>query len=84
MMINPYVLATLAALAYVFAVDDNVAPFVVLQFKRLGLSARRAIWMAQNNPDLPWVRYSINRRAWRIAEELQQSFNSPKGESEVG
>jgi hypothetical protein len=76
-MLNPYVLVFAAAVAYVFAVDDNVAPFLVLQSKRLGLTARRAIWMVRMHPRAPWTRYSTNRRAWRIAEELQQSFNLP-------
>jgi hypothetical protein len=74
-MLNPYSMAAIAALAYILASDDNVAPFLILQTKRLGLSARRAIWMAQNHPDAPWVRYAIDRRAWRLAEEMRQSFN---------
>lgn len=76
-MLNPYSMVALAAIAYILASDDNVAPFLVLQTKRLGLAARRAIWMAQNHPDAPWVRYAIDRRAWRLAEELQKSFNLP-------
>jgi hypothetical protein len=79
-MLNPYSMAAIAALAYILASDDNVAPFLVLQTKRLGLVARRAIWMAQNHPDAPWVRYAIDRRAWRLAKELQQSFNLPEKE----
>ena len=76
-MLNPYSMVALAAVAYILASDDNVAPFLVLQTKRLGLAARRAIWMAQNHPDAPWVRYAINRRAWRLAEELKKSLNLP-------
>lgn len=77
-MINPYILIATAALAYAIAVDDNVAPFLVLQTKRLGLSVQRAYWMIRLHPDAPWTRYAINRRAWRLAEELQQSFNLPQ------
>jgi hypothetical protein len=76
-MLNPYSMVALAAVAYILASDDNVAPFLVLQTKRLGLAARRAIWMVQNHPDAPWVRYTINRRAWRLAEELKKSLNLP-------
>ena len=72
-MLNPYVLVGFAALAYVFAVDDNVAPYLLLQIKRLGLFARRAIWIACNHPGTPWARYAINRRAWRLAKELNRS-----------
>lgn len=76
-MLNPYSMVAIAAIAYILASDDNVAPFLILQTKRLGLATRRAIWMAQNHPDAPWVRYAINRRAWRLAEELQKSLDRP-------
>jgi len=80
--LNPYVLVGFAALAYVFAVDDNVAPYLLLQIKRLQLLAGRAIWIARYHPGTPWARYAINRRAWRLAEELRKSFSSK--EPEVG
>jgi hypothetical protein len=78
-MLNPYSMVAIATFAYILASDDNVAPFLVLQTKRLGLAARRAIWMAQNHPDAPWMRFAINRRAWRLAEELRKSYDEPKG-----
>ena len=77
-MLNPYSMVAIAAIAYIIASDDNVTPFLILQTKRLGLAARRAIWMAQNHPDAPWVRYAIDRRAWRLAKEMRQSFSSPE------
>lgn len=79
-MLNPYSMVIIATIAYILAVDENVTPFLILQTKRLGLAARRAIWMARNHPDAPWVRYAIDRRAWRLAEEMRQSFNLPKKE----
>lgn len=81
-MLNPYSMVVIAIFAYIIASDDNVAPFIVLQIKRLGLSARRAVWMAQNHPNAPWVRYAINRRAWRLAEELRKSYDKPNGFNE--
>ena len=83
-MTNPYILVTIAAIAYIFAVDDNVAPYLVLQTKRLGLNAQRAIWMIRMHPSAPWTRWAINRRAWRIAEELRELYNLSDDESEVG
>ena len=79
-MTNPYILVSVAAIAYIFAVDDNVAPYLILQTKRLGLSAQRAIWMIRMHPRAPWTRYAIDRRAWRLAEELRESFNLPDTE----
>jgi len=77
-MLNPYIWLTSAVLAYVFVSDENVAPYLVLQTKRLGLNVQRAIWMIRMHPEAPWTRYAINRRAWRIAEELQKSLHLPK------
>jgi hypothetical protein len=74
---NPYVLMFMAAIVYVVAVDESVAPFLSLQLKRLGLNFRRAFWMVRMHPSAPWTRWAINRRAWRLAEELQKTFNLP-------
>jgi len=77
-MLNPYTTVALAAVAYMMAVDDNVAPFLVLQTKRLGLHAQRALWIARYHPATPWAKWEMNRRAWRLAEELQKSFSLPE------
>ena len=79
-MLNPYTILILAFMTYVAATDENVAPFIYLQIKRLGLNAQRAIWMIRMHPEAPWTRYAINRRAWRLAEEMRQSFNLPSEE----
>ena len=79
-MSSPYLLLALAFLVYALAVDENVAPYLILQGKRLGLMAQRAFWMVRMHPRAPWTRYEINRRAWRIAEEIQKSFNLPEEE----
>jgi len=83
-MLNPYTVVALAAVAYILAADGNVAPFLVLQTKRLGLHAQRALWIARYHPATPWAKREMNRRAWRLSEELKKSFNSSSGESEVG
>jgi hypothetical protein len=83
-MLNPSIILVLAVLTYVVAVDENVAPYLILQTKRLGLSAQRAIWMIRMHPEAPWTRIAINRRAWRLAEEMRQSFNLSDDKSEVG
>jgi hypothetical protein len=79
-MSSPYLLVAIAFLAYVLAVDENVAPYLVLQGKRLGLNFRRAFWLARLHPAAPWTRWEINRRAWRTAEELQKLYNLPETE----
>jgi hypothetical protein len=76
-MLNPYTLLILAFMTYVIASDENVAPYLILQTKRLGLTAQRAFWMIRMHPRAPWTRIVISRRAWRLAEEMRQSFNLP-------
>ena len=80
---NPITLIIVAALAYAMAVDENVSRWIVLQSKRLGIEFRRAFWIVKHHPATPWARWHMNRRAWRIASELQKSLNSPNEESEV-
>lgn len=77
-MLNPYTILILAFMTYVVAVDENVAPYLILQTKRLGLNAQRAIWMIRMHPSAPWTKWSINRRAWRLAKEMRDSFNLPQ------
>lgn len=81
---NPFILITAAIIVYAMAVDENVSLWIVLQSKRLGVNLRRALWIVKHHPDTPWARWHMNRRAWQIASELLKSFNSLKGESEVG
>ena len=82
-MLNPYLFLCLVVFVYVLGTDSNVAPFLILQSKRLNLWVARKAWMARYHPGTPWMRWSIARRADKLAKELQQSFNSVE-ESEVG
>jgi hypothetical protein len=74
-MLNIYVLSVIAIFAYVLYIDSNIAPFLVLQTQRLGLTVRRAIWMIRLHPQAPWTKFAINRRARRLAKELRDSYD---------
>ena len=70
---NPAALTWLvvgSVLAYVVAVDDNVYPWLVLNSKLVGIWFQRQWCRIRYNPDSPWIRWSINRNADRIAKQL--------------
>ena len=72
---NPATLTWLvvgAVLAYVVSVDDNVYPWLVLNSKIVGVWFKRQWYKFRYNPDSPWVRWSIDRNADRIAKQLIQ------------
>ena len=72
-MPNPVLLTWLvlgSVLAYVVAVDDNVYPWLVLNSKILGIWFKQQWFKLRYNPDSPWMRWSIDRNADRIAKQL--------------
>ena len=74
-MANPALLTWLVlggVLAYVVAVDDNVYPWLVLNSKIIGIWFKQQWFKLRYNPDSPWMRWSIDRNADRIAKQLLQ------------
>ena len=70
---NPAVLTWLVVggvLAYVVAVDSNVYPWLVLNSKIVVIWFKRQWFKLRYNPDSPWMRWSIDRNADRIAKQL--------------
>ena len=59
-----------ACLIYVVARDPNVYTWLVLQSKVLNVWIQRKWFMLRYNPDSPWVRWTINRNAKRLADEI--------------
>jgi hypothetical protein len=57
-------------LIYVVAQDPNVYTWLVLQLKVLNVWIQRKWFMLRYNPDSPWVRWTINRNAKRLADEI--------------
>jgi len=64
-------------IAYVFAVDDNAYIWLDLQFKRVQLFRQYLWFRIRHNPDSPWVRWEIDRRANKIAEQLIKERDKP-------
>ena len=72
---NPAVLTWLvvgSVLTYVVAVDENVYPWLVLNSKIVGIWFQRQWFRLRYNPDAPWIRWSIDRNADKIAKQLIQ------------
>lgn len=59
-----------ACLIYVVAQDPNVYTWLVLQSKVLNVWVQRKWFMLRYNPDSPWVRWTIDRNAKRLADEI--------------
>ena len=77
-MLNPYLFLCLVVFVYVLGTDSNVALFLIFQGKRLNLWFTRTVWMVRYYPDTPWMRWSINRRADKLARELEKSFRNKR------
>ena len=65
-----------AILIYLVAQDPKVYTWLVLQSKLLTTEIRRRAYMIRYNPDMPWVRWEIDRNANRIAREIQKEIKS--------
>jgi hypothetical protein len=59
-----------ACLIFIVAQDPNVYTWLVLQSKVLNVWIQRKWFMLRYNPDSPWVRWTINRNAKRLADEI--------------
>jgi hypothetical protein len=59
-----------ACLLYLVTQDPNVYTWLVLQSKVLNVWVQRKWFMLRYNPDSPWVRWTIERNAKRLADEI--------------
>ncbi len=59
-----------ACLLYLVTQDPNVYTWLVLQSKVLNVWVQRKWFMLRYNPDSPWVRWTIDRNAKRLADEI--------------
>ncbi len=63
-----------AILIYLVAQDPKVYTWLVLQSKVLTTEIRRRAYMIRYNPDMPWVRWEIDRNADKMAKEIMKEF----------
>lgn len=75
---EPYtysLLVVFAILCYMIVVDANVAKFILLLVDMFKLNCVRLVWMIRFHPDNPFLRWQINRRANKIAKQMQEDLD---------
>ena len=65
-----------ACLVYAVAVDENVFTALVLASRGITIWLQRQWFKVRYNPDLPWVRYGIERNAKKMADELLKEYKN--------
>lgn len=73
---NPYYawLIIFGIFAYFIAVDQSIATYVVFLLKLGKLKYERLKWAILNDPRNPIVRFMIERKYSKIAEELEKEM----------
>lgn len=64
-----------AGAAYFIVTDDSVAAAFYYVTKIAKGYIQRQWWWLQNNPRNPIVKYQMNRRSMKLAEELMKELN---------
>lgn len=68
-------LLVFAIIGYLMVVDSNVAKFIVLLIDMFKLNCERVVWMIRFHPSNPILRWQINRRANRMAKQMQEELD---------
>lgn len=55
-------------------VDQNVADYLLLVFKMVGLNFRRFVWMIRFHPQNPITNFIMARKYEQLAKELEKEF----------
>jgi hypothetical protein len=61
-------------IAYIIIVDSNVAIWLYLMFKLVGIQIQRLFWMIRLHPKNPVVNLMKKYEYERIAKELEKEF----------
>jgi len=63
-----------ACIAYLIITDPSIAKSVTLLSQMMKFQFDKTKWMILNNPRNPIVRWNIERRAYKLAKELQDEM----------
>jgi hypothetical protein len=63
-----------ACIAYLIITDPSIARAVALLSQMMKFQFDKTKWMILNNPRNPIVRWNIERRAYKLAKELQDEM----------
>lgn len=61
-------------IVYMIVMDKNVAIFIDLMIKYIGVQFQRFFWLIRFHPANPIARWSFNRRVEKMTRELEKSL----------
>lgn len=64
-----------AIICYLIVIDKNVADYIVLQIKFLGVQLKRAWWLINFHPKNPISRWNFERRIQKMTRQLEKDLN---------
>jgi hypothetical protein len=74
-MISYYVwILIFACIAYLIVTDESIAKSVTLLSQLAKFQYEKTKWMILNHPRNPIVRWNMERRAYKLAKELQDEM----------
>lgn len=71
-------LVLFSIIAYMIAVDQNVARAIILVLKIIKSKCSNAYLYVWLHPKNPIYRYMVWRRSWKLAEELRKEYDKYK------
>jgi hypothetical protein len=76
--VNPYYIYFIifTCIAYLIVTDESIAKLFVILTALLRVKYERVKWWLIYSPTNPIVKYTMWRRSWKIAKELQKEFDS--------
>ena len=63
-----------ACIGYLIATDESIARAITLSFQVVKFQFDKTKWMIMNDPRNPIVKYFMWRRAYKLAEEIQNEM----------
>ncbi len=61
-------------ITYLIITDENIAGLINYSCRRVRLHYEKIKWIILNDPRNPIVRWNMERRAYKLAEELQNEI----------
>lgn len=68
-MISTWMLL-LGVIFYLIASDKSILNFLYYVTEIINFYFSRKVWWLKNNPDFPWVKWTLNRKYAKIAKQL--------------
>lgn len=81
--INSTLLIIFGIIGYMIVVDENVAKFIVLQFKSAYVNTQRLYYMAKLHPKNPITTWQMNRKYDKIAKEMIKEYELKNNIEEI-